>query len=341
MTSLKAVAVAGLSVLLTGTAAAQTQAASTPVGFETITIDQTFNYMGLRLVGSAIQTGSVTNTNNSLTFANGTIPDGPVVVEVGSGTAQGAVVAGTASGNAVTVAAGVGGDIATGDTVTIRQAQTLASVFGAAGENLDGAAGQGAADLVLVPDGMGGFDTYFYATAGFTTAAGWRQVVNGVATEVDANNVVLVYTDGVVVQNRQGNNSIVVTGTVPTASASLALTSTFNYLGTVFPVGSTLSTAFDDPQNPGTLRDGTLTGAAGQGAADLVLVPEGSGFNTYFYATAGFTTPAGWRQVASDGTVSNADSTMVSLDGASSIIIQNRGDSRNVTINAPGFYSNL
>ncbi len=341
-TTLKAAAAFGLGALLMGSAAAQ-ESVSKPVGYETLEIDQQFNYVGLRLLGAPLATSTVAAAeNDAITLTSGTVADGPVIVEVIDGDAAGAVVEGTAAAGSITVPAGLLDNLEVENTVTVRAPQTLASVFGADGASLTSSAGQGGADLVLIPDGSGGFDTYWYSSGGFGgVGAGWKQVnpAGGDALDVDGSTVTLVYTDGIIIQNRGDNNSIVVSGSVKTTATAPALTTQFNYLSTIYPAGATLSTAFDEAGNPGVLRAGTLTSSAGQGGADLVFVPNGPDFDVYWYSSGGFGgAGAGWKD--SDG--NDVDSTTVSLDSASGIVIQNRGDlPQGVAIEAPAFYADL
>ncbi|MEN8772492.1 MAG: hypothetical protein ABF379_08035 [Akkermansiaceae bacterium] len=341
-TTLKAAAAFGLGALLMGSAAAQ-ESVSKPVGYETLEINQQFNYVGLRLVGSPLATSTVaTAENGTITLTSGTVADGPVIVEVVDGDAAGAVVPGSAAGGVVTVPADLLDNLEVDNTVTVREPQTLASIFGAEGESLDAAAGIGGADLVLVPDGSGGFVTYWYSSGGFGgVGSGWQMLntETGNSDAIDGAVTTLIYTDGLIIQNRGGDNSIVVSGSVKTTATTPALTAQFNYLSTLYPAGATLSTAFDEAANPGVLRDGTLTASAGQGGADLVFVPNGPEFDVYWYSSGGFGgAGAGWKDSNGD----DVDSTAVSLDSASGIVIQNRGDlPQGVAIEAPTFYADL
>lgn len=350
MNSLKAAAAIGLTALFAGNAAAQggSSTASKPVGYETININQDFNYVGLRLIGSEVGSTTVAGVSGStVSLADAPSVNGDVILEVASGAASGVAVVATVSGNSVTLPADLAADLAVADQISMRQTQTLESVFGAVPDPsvLDGAVSSGAADLVLIPDGADGFDTFFYSTGGFGgNGAGWQQVAaDGSTSAVDPGDIVILYTEGFIIQNRGSDNSLVVTGSVKTTPSSQALTGDFNYLATVYPAGATLATAFNDPQNPGVLRNGTIDGAASVGAADLVLVPNPSGgFETYFYFTGGFGgAGAGWQQVGNGGATSPIDPSSVQLGDASSIIIQNRGDSQQISVNPPAFYSNL
>jgi hypothetical protein len=329
-----------------GSAAAQ-ESVSKPVGYETITIDQQFNYMGLRLLGAPLATSTVaTAENDAITLTSGTVADGPVIVEVIDGDATGAVVEGTATAGSISVPAGLLDNLEVDNTVTVRAPQTLDSVFGTPVRDLDGSGGPGAADLILIPDGLGGFTTYYYNTGGFGgVGAGWKTVESdGSSVDVaDPAAVTLVYTDGIIVQNRGDSNSIVVSGSVKTDPTVFTLTTQFNYLSTVYPAGATLSSMFDAADTPGILAAGSIDGSGGPGAADLVLIPEGNGFKTYYYNTGGFGgAGAGWKEVDSSGASIDVTSTEVSLDSASSVIIQNRGATpQGVNFSQPAFYADL
>jgi hypothetical protein len=338
-----------------GSAAAQ-ESVSKPVGYETLKINQQFNYVGLRLLGAPLATSTVaTAADAQITLTSGTIADGPVIVEVVpdpsdpgvTSDADGAVVEGTATGGSISVPAGLLDNLEVGDFVTVRAPQTLASVFGAAGESLTTGSASAAADLVLIPDGAGNFDTYWYSSGGFGgVGAGWKQLdtATNASTDVDGSAITLVYTDGIIIQNRGDDNNIVVSGSVKTTGTTPALTTQFNYLSTIYPAGATLSSAFDEADNPGVLRAGTLDSASASAAADLVFVPSGDGFDVYWYSSGGFGgAGAGWKQLdLTTNASTDVVSTEVSLDSASGIVIQNRGAlPQGVAIEAPAFYADL
>ena len=91
-TTLKAAAAFGLGALLMGSAAAQ-ESVSKPVGYETLEINQQFNYVGLRLLGAPLATSTVaTAENGAITLASGEVADGSVIVEFVDGDAAGSVV---------------------------------------------------------------------------------------------------------------------------------------------------------------------------------------------------------------------------------------------------------
>jgi hypothetical protein len=321
MNSLKAAAAIGLSALAVSSAAAQT--ASKPVGYETIAINQQFNTFGLRLLGAPNVTTTVSAVAGAtVTLAAAPSADGTYIVEV-----NGAVVTGTSTGADIVLSEDLSGSLAVDDSITIRATQNLASVFGDP-STLTQAGNDGSADIISVPDGSGGFTSYWYFSGSFGgVGAGWREV--GGAANIDPAGVVLVYTDGMVVTNRGANNSLVVTGSVKTSPTTLGLTTQFNYVSSVYPAGATLD-------NSGL--EASLTGAGNDGSADLVSLPDGAGgFNTYWSFTGGFGgAGAGWRQVGSPDAV---DPTTIEL--TSGMIITNRGGDQNAAITAPSFYADL
>lgn len=353
--TLKAAAALGLSALLAGTTSAQDTnngTASTPVGYETIEIDQQFNYVGLRLVGSQVLSSTVASVSgDDVTLNASAAEDGEVIVEINSGNAAGAVVMGDVVGGVVTVESGLAGDLAAADSVTLREPQSLASVFGDPvngvndpAEGLSGAATIEGADLVLVPEGTG-FTTYWYQIRVFGNEPGWRQFdpVTGNSVEVeDASAISLVYTDGVIVNNRSDDNTLVVSGSVKTSATVAALDGQFNYLSTVYPAGATLASAFNVPGTD-DLAEGSIDSSGTFGGADLVLIPSDGGFDTYWYFNGGFNPAnATWRQQTSATTFEVVDADNISLEDVTSIVVQNRGEAvQGVGVTPPAFYSNL
>ena len=324
ITTLKSVAIAvGLAAPAFG------QATSNVVGYETLTLDQQFNTIGLRLVGKS----DVVTTASVVAGADVTLDavppaDASYVLEVTSGVASGMVVEVSTSGSIATATDDleVAGVVA-GDSLVLREAQTLDSVFGGA---LDASASAANADLVSVPDGTGGFNTYFFNPGGFGATATWQEITAAGNVDVDGSLIVLVYTDGMIVTNRGDDNTLIVAGEVKTTETSYALTTQFNYVSSIYPAGSTLT-------NSGL--ENTLTGSASAAGADLVSLPDGLGsFNTYFFNPGGFGAAATWSEITASGNV-DVDGDAIELTPG--MIITNRGDAQNATTFAPDFFSNL
>jgi len=328
--TLKVAAAMSLGALLVGSAAAQ-ESASKPVGYETLDYTGGFNYLGLRLVNSPAATAVVTASDaGTVTLdADPGLAAGSYLIENATG-----VVAVVDSIAGAVVSTPDGGMFAVDDAVTIREVQTLASVFGAANESGIGA-GQGGpvgSDQVWLPDGSGGFDKYYYFEDPFMfSPSEWKNVATDAS--VDPATVSIVYTDGIVM-SASNAGSLVVTGSVKLTPTTVGLTSTFNYLSTIYPAGTSLATAFGADNTAGL-----DPGNGGPVGSDQVWVPAVGGFDKYYYFVDPFMlSPAEWKDVASNASV---DSTTVSLDDSSGIIVVNGGAQNDASLTAPSFYENL
>lgn len=145
----------------------------------------------------------------------------------------------------------------------------------------------------------------------------------------NANNIPIVYADGILIQRRASTDlNVVLSGEIKKVSTSLLLLGggQFNYVGGVYPVGSTLG------------NSGLSTALMGNNQfdpeqADIVYVPNGlGGYDRYFYSTAAGS--VGWFNASN---YSAGDS--VSLK--SGLIILRRGATVSVTIAPPSTYSSL
>jgi hypothetical protein len=212
--------------------------------------------------------------------------------------------------------------VTAGTKYSLRVAPTLADLFGAS--NTAGLAGTATfnpneADLIYIPNGSGGFDRFYYST--FSGVTGWFNI-----SGTPASTTPVVYADGILIFRRSGADlSLVLSGTVKTTTTTLALgAGQFNYISSVFPVGSTLS-------NSGIASSITPTNQFNPAVADLVYIPDGAGgYTRHFYSNA--VGGAGWFNAATFG-----DSNGVSL--TSGIIILRRGAAVNVAITPPSSYS--
>ena len=326
----------GLSALLVSGAAAQ-ESQSKPVGYETLTVSNGFNYLGLRLHEAPAASGTITAidadsiTDDAADFSTLT---GTYILEIdnGSGIIQEVV----SFNNATEIpTADLTAEVAVDDAYTLRPVATLESIFGAANESgLDaGFAGPNGADQVWVSNGTG-FDKYYYDEFNAVAAGpAWTNVDGG--AQVTPGDIPIVYTDGVVILGAGvDNNTFVVTGSVKLTNTAYALVDGFNYLSSITPAGSTLGSLF------GAANEAGLdAGFAGPNGADQVWVPGAGTFGKYYYddfnaAAAG---PA-WTNV--DGGAS-VDPATVSFDDASGMLILNAGGPGGVTASVPAFYATL
>jgi len=322
------------ALLAPGALFAQTTAKTGPVGYETISLTAGFNYIGLRLhqptlaAGAldAVSSGSVTDNDvniGALVSASKTYivevkttspaDTGAVAEVLGSAIAGGVI---TTPNNLVAVGAAVG------DKYIVRESDTLASIFGATNSAglAPGYSGPTNADLVYVPNNVGGLTPYFYDADDIT----WKNA--DLNTPVVAANIPLVYLDGIVIFSN-GALNLVVDGEVKKSNVIQVALPGFNYLSTVFPAGATLSSAFTGALS--TIHPGY----SGPTNADLIYVPgSGGSLTPYFYDADDIT----WKNADSNVAV---DATTVSLP--SGIVYFNGGSAINVKNSAPAYYSSL
>jgi hypothetical protein len=156
----------------------------------------------------------------------------------------------------------------------LRKAPTIGEIFGATNSiglkpNTDGNVAN--CDTVQVPNGLGGFDTYFYFSNGPTQ--GWYD-----SKYKNAVNIPIVYTDGLLIKRVVGNNlTLVVTGEIKKTPTKFVAIAGYNYFGSVYPAGNQFNTSSLQTQiTPSTTGSLTLT--------DLFFLPTAlGGFKTYFY----------------------------------------------------------
>ena len=344
-TSLKTAAIMAASVgLFAGSATAQNSATSGVVGYETLDYVAGFNYLGLRLHSNPAVSGALTGadangvSDSAVDFS--TILTGETfILEIEDGAGAGIIQEVTTTGDDVNEIATqidlAAEGVAAGDKYTLRAAATLESVFGAANEAglAPGQGGSAGSTQVWLPDGAGGFDQYYYFVDPFFGTEEWRTVVGDTAvTPADVN---IVYTDAIVL-NAAGAGSIVVTGDLKTSPTSIALTSSFNYVGSVYPVGATIESTF------GAANEAGLTpGQGGSAGSDQIWIHQGGpDFDRYFYFVDPFFGTEEWRDVATNAAIPTGENSP-SLDAASGYILLNGGEFNNVDTTAPGFYEDL
>lgn len=332
---MKKITTLAVASMLAGAASLHAQAFTTPSGYVTHTLRAgQFNLIGLTVhepisVSGAFEAVSgETLTDNDVDF-NSVLTNGTTyILEITSGALSGTIQeivwdAASATSDIVTND-DLGSDgLASADTYQIRAAATLASLFGADNSaNLPSSASAASSAVVWVQDvnADNGFSRYYYNSGGFGVAAEWK-LLDSVETSVIAEDVAIAYSDAIFVQAPPGNDQdVVFVGAVKTVPTTYALTNTFNYLSTSYPLGSTV-------RNSGLLD--TLQSGASIVAADIIWIPQDDGsYNRYYFNSGGFGAAAELRQIIGSTEVSAPDN----IELTSGIIIQKNGDDLNTTI---------
>lgn len=295
-----------LGALLIGAANA---ASTTPVGYETLTINNGFNFVAPRLHQSVVAAGSfetvtaTSATDTGVDFvailgASGT--SGTYILEIKD--AAGVIQEVTTWTGATINAADLSG-ITAPVNYTIRKSSTLASVFGATNSAglTAGGGGSAGADQIWLWNGAG-WNKYYYdsfAPPSFTTP-GWVSINANAA--VDPATVNLVYADSFAVVSTSGTD-ITVTGEVKTTQTEVTVATGFNFVGSVAPAGGNLATTFG-----ATNSAGLAAGGGGSAGADQIWIWNGTGWDKYYYdsfAPPSFTTP-GWVNIGTNAAVDPA-----------------------------------
>lgn len=264
-----------LSALLPLAASAAT---TDPVGYVTQSLSQGFNLVGITVHSATEVSGQPesvagnTFTDNDVDFTAALAAGTTYILEITAGPGAGLIQEVTAwTTNSLTTPVdltvfGVGPS----SSFTLRKAQTLEEIFGTSESVLKKAFNIGSADVVWVPDGSGNYDRFFLHSSN-----AWRS-----ASNVNAPNIPVVYTDGVLIEKKDvGTVQLVLEGEVKTAATSVPVINGFNVISVVYPAGATL-------QNIGL--ENSVKAAFNIGSADVIWVPTGPGtFARYFRHSSG------------------------------------------------------
>jgi uncharacterized protein (TIGR02597 family) len=323
-----------LLVTLAATAASfgQTEAKTIPVGYVSHTLKAgVYNLIGLtvhepNLTNGAFESknsASLTLTDNEGLFSS-FVAGQTYLLEISSGTSAGAIQEVTTwSGNTLTnLPADFLAGLTGAESYSIRKSSTLGSIFGEQNQAALLGGNANSADLIMLPNGSGGFNSFYYSTGGFT-GTGWRKVGGG---STDFVNQPVVYTDGLLILRRGATDlTLTISGSVKNSSALVGVANQYEYLGGVYPVGSTLASS--------GLSSKVLAGNAN--TADLIMMPNGSGgYLSYYYSSGGFT-GVGWRQVGGGAT----DKAATELP--SGFILCRRQGAFNLNLTPPASYANF
>lgn len=320
-------------------------AVSRPVGYHTLFVKSSptqslFNFFGANFTKKVLAAGVITGegantiTDAAADFTTSLGGASNLFVQITSATGGGVVTAVGANaevtGNTMTNLTTIddlSGVSEPGDSYIVREAMTIADIFGP--NNEIGLAAEGVRvkpDIIWIPDALGGFDQIFYNATNnpvFGVTPGWKKVGAG---SVDHSNDPVYFTEGFFIERKTTPDlEIVVAGCVDTGEAVMPILSGFNYLDRRYPVGATLGNsniygvdldgdgAFNSPGESGPLPIGSLPEAdfidpEGAGAAgfDVVLMqnPDRSDYDQFFFATDG--TP-GWKKSGAGDTDFSAE----------------------------------
>lgn len=312
---------------------AATAATTTPVGYETLTLAPgQYNLVGVRLFSSPVAAGefdsstATTLVDNEATFSltAGT----SYIIELENGatiTTDGADFSGTTISNLTGITP------AFEDSYIVREATTVAKIFGEANEAglaFSANADPTEADLIYVPKVGGGFTRVFYSTyADEPGFFGWLD-----ADEfTDASDVVMHPSEAIYVETRISASPInlTVSGEVKLTPTSFVAESEFTLMSSVYPAGATLATS-------GLSAYLQSSANADPTEADLILIPKSAGgFTRAFFST--YTDEPGF-----DGWLDADEFNQIPDEEFSSgFYIQKVGPSINGSITPPSFYSSL
>ena len=339
-----------LSLGASSLSSAQT-ASTEPVGFVRLDLQQGNNFVGFSLMSSKLHQGAITvdSTDRRRIFlSNTTVTDDqfnpPVVTTsanathviemISEGAHQGlntAIVDTIANGSEIVLQEPLHPGVADGSQIKIWKLWTIGDAFGSTNSaGLTSTNSSSTSDLILIPSGAG-YAQYYYSAGGFA-GVGWRRIGGGSS---DQRGVPLYFTDGFLILARSAK-SVNLVGSVKPGQTTVVLETGNNFLANLCPVnaGGANPSVLGRTLGNSNLYNGTangLSGATSFGAADLVLISNGAGFNQFYYSTGGFV-GIGWRQVG-EGSANKSDTALP--DG--SFIVFRRGAPTIVTLSQPTF----
>lgn len=290
--------IAGTGLL---TASFLNAATTDPVGYVTLTVKGTtgdaseaYSFISPSLQNAVSSTGTVESVDGTLITASSAAWTADAFqskyfIEITSGTNTGAIA--TIQSNtesALTTVEDLSSLLSGGETFNIRRYLTINDLFGADNSaGLTSSSSLGTSDEILLPNGAGDFDRYFYYNNPRGTD-GWRSSVDVVN---DAGETPIPIGQGVIVRRKSADDlSVVLSGSVVVnAQVLYPIETGFNFVSSAYPVTYTLNSFFGPD-------GGSLKSSSQFSSADQVLVQNASGdFDYYFY----WNNPrgaSGWRK---------------------------------------------
>lgn len=328
-----------LIAALTATTCLFGQVYTPSVGYVTLNLQTGNNFVGFSLQPSQVHQGLVTvnaQDRTRITFSNGPFTDDQFnpaaitantpsthVIEVlDQGASQGvntAIVDTVGASAEIVLQDVLPASVADGSTVRIWKLWTIGDAFGATNSaGLTGGTSVNSADAILIPNGSGGYDQYYYSTGGFA-GVGWRRNGGG---SVNRAGLPLYFTDGFLI-NAKSTKTITITGQVKSGATTVVLDTGNNFITNLCPVnagGANPSGEGRTLGNSGFYTGNSSTGLLGGtsvNVADAVLIWNGSGYDQYYYSTGGFA-GIGWRRNGGG----NTDRAPTALPDGSFIIVR-------------------
>ena len=308
-----------------------------PSGYVKYDLVVGFNPIGINLHGEVLVSGTIDSVNAGgdtftdadvdfttiLSTAN--LAAGTYLLEItgadttaGSALNQNGAVAVITSATSTTVTIEGGGVDSGAASYTIRKAKTLNEVFGTGDDaQLTGSFNSANSDIIWVPDGSGGYTTYYYNANNSEFRATTSQFSS------PAKPFSFFYPDGAFVEVKSTPKMITIFGEVKTTGTIIAATSGFSVFTVPSPTGQTLDELG---------IKGSLSKSFNSLNADVLWVGDGAGgYDTYFVHNSDV-----WRSTDSQFS-GNEGATIVS--GA--IAIERKTASTSALAQLPTFFTSL
>jgi hypothetical protein len=318
-----------LTALATAGLAFGQPATTTPVGYVSQELKQGYNVIGLTMLTPILAMGVIDGVNQKV-ITDAAIAFTPAVgrtyiLEITTGALNGTIQE-TNANSYVGTTITVNDDLEVmgllpGDKYSIRVAPTLEEIFGtvtrASGGVLDAASSPLSADIIWMPNGVGGYDKYYLR------AGAYRNADNNAFTP----NIPFIYADGLLVQKKNlAISTLTVTGTIKTTQTNSIAIQGYNTLSPVAPVGLNLFNAG---------LEATLTQSSSELSADIVWVQQENLTYNRYYRRAG-----GWRLSGASSNLTQVQAEAVSLSRG--FLVQRKSLAPiNIRLNVPSGYSSL
>lgn len=270
-----------------GAAGTASAISTLPLGYVTKELGVGFNMVGVNIHHPILISGifegasGTTLTDTEVDF--GTVlteAAGDYLLEITDGAMAGTVaeIEGK-SGNTITLPSALA---VAGAKYSIRKAFTLEEFFGTGEDaSLTGSFSSSAADIVWVPNAVGGYSLYFF----HSSSNAFRSTLSPFVAL--SSPIKLFYPSAVLVQIKTMPATVRVLGEVKKYSTAFMMQNGFNLITVPSPTGQSLDES--------RLQDSITTSFSSSGS-DLVWVPNGTGgYLQYFYSSSGNQ----WRSTAS------------------------------------------